>query len=64
MDVPGVNDTLATFGLSVNPDWLALLHAFTNALASTVPRPVASSYPVPAVNPFTPGTLLFPFVTS
>lgn len=41
-----------------SPQWL------TNRLALIDPSPVAWSYPVPAVKPVTPGTLLLPLVVS
>lgn len=43
---------------------LPLLQFVASRWASIEPNPVASSYPVPALKPVTPGTLLLPLVMS
>jgi hypothetical protein len=45
-------------GVTLSFQWL------TSSSASTEPRPLAASYPGPALKPATPGTELFPVVTS
>jgi hypothetical protein len=63
-----LDDPLPTVKLdeaAFNPNVaLASAQWLTSKLASIDPRPVAGSYPAPAVKPVTPGTLLLPPVMS